>query len=246
MNHRAWSPSILLLVFLLAPQVLQAEPLQLIVQEVYIDLHSGPGRGFPRQYAVERGASINVIKQRTDWFKVRTQRGDSGWVNINDVEQTLSNAGFSSLVGHSQSNDYEQPRIEVTVGGGFYATEPEVFARVGYRWSEIFSVELGAAQVTSDFSSSTLIMANLLAQPYQWGRFTPFASLGIGRNYNDPNRSVIDSAETESNFINFGLGTRFYLTRSLVVRAEYKRYNLLEGDENDGQNEYNIGLSFFF
>ncbi len=246
MNHRAWSPSILLLAFLLAPQMLRAEPLQLIVQEVYIDLHSGPGRGFPRQYAVERGASINVIKQRTDWFKVRTQRGDSGWVNVGDIEQTLSTAGLSIAHSYSQSSDYEQQRFEVTLGGGFYATEPEVFARFGYRWSQIFSAELGAAQVTSDFSSSILVMANLLAQPYQWGRFTPFASLGIGRNYNDPNRSVIDAKESASNFINLGLGTRFYLTRSLVVRAEYKRYNLLEGDENDGQNEFNVGLSFFF
>ncbi len=224
----------------------QAEQVQLVVQEVYIDLHSGPGRGFPKQYAVERGASINVIKQRTDWFKVRTERGDSGWVKGSDIEKTLTKAGLPVLLRHSQQRDYQRQRFEITAGGGFYATEPEVFARVGYRWSQIFSAELGATKVTSDFSSSTLIMANVLAQPYEWRGFTPFVSLGFGRNYNDPNRSVIAAKQTESNFYNFGLGTRFDLTRTFVVRAEYKRYNLLEGDDNDGQNEFNIGLSFFF
>ena len=235
----------LLLAFLLAP-VTYAVPVQLVVQEVYIDLHSGPGRGFPRQYAVERGASINVIKQRTDWFKVSTERGDSGWVKGSDIEKTLTTAGLPVRLGYRQARDYQRQRFEITAGGGFYATEPEIFARVGYRWSPIFSAELGATKVTSDFSSSILVMANVLAQPFEWRGFTPFVSLGIGRIYNDPNRSVIAAEETESNFYNFGFGTRYDLTRTFVVRAEYKRYNLLEGDENDGQNEFNIGLSFFF
>ncbi|MGI9292979.1 MAG: outer membrane beta-barrel protein [Pseudomonadales bacterium] len=245
MNHRVCNPSIFLLAFLLTHFV-QAEPLQLVVQEVYIDLHPGPGRGFPRQYAVERGATINVIKQRTDWIKVRTERGNSGWAKSSDLEKTLTTAGLPVRLSRTRFSDYRQQRFEMSAGGGYYAAEPEVFGRFGYRWSKIFSVELGVTQVTSDFSSSTLIMANVLAQPFQWGRFSPFLSAGVGRNYNDPNRSLIDSEKTDSDFYNFGLGTRFYLTRSLVVRAEYKRYNLLEGDENDGQNEYNIGLSFFF
>ncbi|MGI9286218.1 MAG: outer membrane beta-barrel protein [Pseudomonadales bacterium] len=245
MNYRAWNPSIFLLAFLLAHFV-QAESLQLVVQEVYIDLHSGPGRGFPKQYAVERGASITVIKQRTDWIKVSTERGSTGWVKGSDLEKTLTTAGLPVRLSRTRFSDYRQQRFEMSVGGGYYADEPEVFARFGYRWSKIYSVELGATQVTGDFSNSTLVMANVLAQPFQWGRFSPFLSAGVGRNYYDPNRSLISSEKTESNFYNFGFGTRFYLTRSLVVRAEYKRYNLLEGDENDGQNEYNIGLSFFF
>lgn len=245
MNFRAWNSSIFLLALLL-PHFVQAEAVQLVVQEVYIDLHSGPGRGFPKQYAVERGATITVIKQRTDWIKVQTERGRSGWVKSSDVEQTLTTAGLPVRLSRTRFSDYSQQRFEMTAGGGYYASEPEVFARLAYRWSKIFSVELGAAQVTSDFSSSTLVMAGVLAQPFQWGRFSPYLSIGVGRNYNDPNRSLIDSEKSDSDFYSFGLGTRFYLTRSLVVRAEYKRYNLLEGDENDGQNEYNIGLSFFF
>lgn len=245
MNYRLWNSSIFLLAFLL-PQFVQAQPLLLVVQEVYIDLHTGPGRGFPRQYAVERGATIRVIKQRTDWVKVQTERGSSGWVKSSALEKTLTTAGLPVRLSRTRVSDYRQQRFELGVGGGYYAAEPEVFARAGYRWSKIFSTELGVAQVTSGFSNSKLIMVNVLAQPFQWGRWSPFLSLGIGRNYNNPNRSLINAEKTDSDFFNFGLGTRFYLTRSLVVRAEYKRYNLVEGDENDDQNEYNIGLSFFF
>lgn len=244
MNSLAATLGTVLLTFFLAA-VVQAESLQLVVQEVYIDLHSGPGRGFPRQYAVERGATINVIKQRTDWVKVRTERGKSGWAKSSDLEKTLTSAGVAVRL-LPRFSDYSRRRFEVTAGGGYYAEEPEVFARLGYRLSDLLSAEFGAAQVTSDFSSSKLFMLSVLAQPYQWGRFLPFASLGFGRYYNDPNRSAIDSGKSDDNFYSFGLGTRFYIAHSLVLRAEYRRYNLSEGNESDGQNEYSIGLSFFF
>ena len=41
------------------------------VVEPYIELHTGPGRGYPIFYIAERGESVTVLKQRTDWIKVR-------------------------------------------------------------------------------------------------------------------------------------------------------------------------------
>ena len=44
---------------------------QVVVQDPYIDLHTGPGRGFPVTQVVDRGATIELLRQRTDWIKVR-------------------------------------------------------------------------------------------------------------------------------------------------------------------------------
>ena len=68
---------LLLLAALLTPAVSAArEYLQLFVTEPYLELHTGPGRGYPVFHVVARNASVDVLFRRTDWFKVRTERGD--------------------------------------------------------------------------------------------------------------------------------------------------------------------------
>jgi uncharacterized protein YgiM (DUF1202 family) len=47
----------------LAPTPARAahELLQLFVTEPYLELHTGPGRGYPVQQVVERGESVRVL-----------------------------------------------------------------------------------------------------------------------------------------------------------------------------------------
>ena len=56
-------------------------PATVVVQDAFVDLRSGPGRGFPATYSVEREATIELLRQRTDWIKVRTDDGREGWVH---------------------------------------------------------------------------------------------------------------------------------------------------------------------
>ena len=51
------------------------KPLEVVVAEAFVEMHSGPGRGFPVTYVVGRGDSVQVLYSRTDWFKVRAPRG---------------------------------------------------------------------------------------------------------------------------------------------------------------------------
>ena len=46
----------------------------------YVELHTGPGRGYPVFYVAERDEAVTLLKQRTRWVKVRTQNGKEGWV----------------------------------------------------------------------------------------------------------------------------------------------------------------------
>ena len=55
-----------------------AKLLQLFVAAPYLDLRTGPGRGYPVTQVVARGESLDVIFRRTDYFKVRTARGVEG------------------------------------------------------------------------------------------------------------------------------------------------------------------------
>ena len=53
-----------------------------VVAEPYIELRTGPGRGYPVFHVVDRGDEIEVTKRRTDWFKVRTARGKKVGQNV--------------------------------------------------------------------------------------------------------------------------------------------------------------------
>ena len=52
--------------------------LQLFVAQPYLELHTGPGRGYPVAQVVARGEAVDVLMRRTEWFKVRTERGVEG------------------------------------------------------------------------------------------------------------------------------------------------------------------------
>ena len=49
--------------------------LQLVVTAPYLEMHSGPGRGFPVVYVVGRDEIVTVLFSRTDWYKVRAPHG---------------------------------------------------------------------------------------------------------------------------------------------------------------------------
>ena len=61
----------------------------MFVTEPYLELHTGAGRGYPVFNVVARDASVLVLFRRTDWFKVRTERGVEGWASQRDMLKTV-------------------------------------------------------------------------------------------------------------------------------------------------------------
>ncbi len=70
----------------------QDQYFQVQVAEPYLELSTGPGRGYPVFHVVDRGELVEVLKRKTDWFKVRTGKGKEGWVRREDMELTLTAA----------------------------------------------------------------------------------------------------------------------------------------------------------
>ena len=42
------------------------------VADPFLEMHTGPGRGYPIFHVVDRGESVDIVMQRTDWYQVRT------------------------------------------------------------------------------------------------------------------------------------------------------------------------------
>src|ERR1700731_5069323 len=67
--------------------------LEVVVAEPYLEMRSGPGRGYPVVYVVGRDDSVTVLYSRTDWYKVRAPGGQEGWVRRADLARTQLASG---------------------------------------------------------------------------------------------------------------------------------------------------------
>ena len=51
---------------------------RLRVADPYLEMHTGPGRGFPVFHVAERGAWVRIELRHTEWFKVRASVAANG------------------------------------------------------------------------------------------------------------------------------------------------------------------------
>ena len=210
-------------------------------------MHTGPGRGYPVFHVVDRGNEIEVIKRRTDWFKVRTTRGKEGWVRRTEMELTLTPAGGATQFAEAGLGDFSRRRWEAGVLAGDFQGANMITAYAGYAMTANFSAELSVSQVFGNYSDEVIGRISLLAQPFPEWRLSPFFSLGTGVIYTDPNVTLVDESDRTEQIGSVGVGVRYYLTRRFMLRAEYKNSVIFQ-DKNDNQeiNEWKAGFAFFF
>lgn len=226
-----------------------AEPSYQRVQVVdpYIELRTGPGRGFPLFYVGERGAWIEILLRKTDWFKVRLEQGKQGWVYRTQLENTLTEAGVKKSFRDVLLDDYLQRRLEFGMATGTFAGDTVLNFRLGYMLTNTLSSEVTYGQVQGVFAGSTLYHVNLQSQPYPEWRLAPFFSIGVGKFNNIPKTTLVSAITTDSITANAGFGVRYYITRRFIARADLMDYIVFIGDNRtDSYKSVTAGFSFFF
>lgn len=213
----------------------------------YIELRTGPGRGYPIYYVIDRGAHIEVLKRRTDWFKVRGPGGQEGWVSHEQLEQTLTLAGEPTRLHEPGIGDFSARRWELGVLGGDFDGADVLSVHGGYALTENLSLELSFSQALGNYSENRMVNANILAQPFPTWRVSPFFTLGTGVIETEPRVTLVQGEDRRDQIGHVGVGVRAYLTRRFVLRAEYKSYVVFTNrSENEEIQEWKAGFSVFF
>lgn len=221
--------------------------LRVKVLEPYLELHTAPGRGYPVFHVAERHQWLTILKRRTDWFKVRTEDGTEGWVKRAALELTLSEAGEQQRFRDVLIADYQQRWYELGFAAGVFDSDPAMSLWTGLRLSDYFLVEVSLMQVSGTFSSSQLVHANLLLQPFPDWRFSPYFTLGVGRFDNEPKATLVDAEDVSTTAANAGVGVRGYLSERFFLRADFKNYvATIDDNRNEDYQALLLGLSFFF
>ena len=233
---------------LLIPLAMGAVAYQRVqVQDPYMDMHTGPGRGFPAVQVVERGEWVEILMRKTDWFKVRTENGKEGWVVRSQMEKTLTGAGVRKNFRDVLMDDYLKRRLEVGFAAGRFDGDPSLSVRSSYRFNSFIVGEINLSQVSGVFSSSRIVDLSLQIAPYSDNRFSPYFNLGFGHFKNEPKAPLVNALDTSATTAVVGVGLRVYLTRRFIVRADFKNYVvMIDTDRNEEFQQWLTGFSFFF
>lgn len=224
------------------------EPVSVRIADPYIELHTGPAKGFPIFHVVDRGGAVIVLKRRTDWFKLRTPRGVEGWAHLSQMERTLllpelARPDFNEATLAS----YAGRRWEMGIMGGDFGGASALGVYGGYHFTENLSLELALSHALGSYSSSVLAGANVVHQPFPSWRYSPFFTLGAGAIQTDPSATLVDADQRLETYALVGVGVRAYLSRRFLMRLEYKSYVVFtDTDENEEINEWKAGFAFFF
>lgn len=217
------------------------------IADPYIELHTGPGRGYPIFYIAQRGESVEVLKQRTDWYKVRTAKGKEGWVALEQMGRTLAADGQPLAVAYPNFAAYTKRRWEGGAMAGSFGGADIVSLYGAYHFTPNISVELEAGQYFGNASNGELATFSLVHQPFPEWRLAPFITLGTGRVFIEPKATLVSTKDRSDEVVDTGIGVRYYLTRRFLLRAQYKNYVVLSSsDTNQNEEEWKIGISTFF
>lgn len=244
---RRWLLTIVLSHLLLLTAHGQQQRQELIVDEPFIELRTGPGRGYPIFYIAERGERIALLRRRTDWFLIEGPRAEEGWVHREQLLRTLDLNGEPFDLQSFGFRDHIERRWEVGIQYGDFGGANVVAAYGGYSISEHLAVELWLSQVLGRFSNSDMVNANIVHLLYPERRWSPFFTLGTGVVRTKPKATLVVAADRRDSAAHAGLGVRGYLAGRFVFRAEYKSYVAFTSrDDNEEVREWKAGFSFFF
>jgi uncharacterized protein YgiM (DUF1202 family) len=246
---------LLLLAVFMAPAVCGANlfarhpslPVQAFVKTPYLELHTGPGRGYPVFDVVPQGDSVIVLFRRTQWLKVRTRRGVEGWASEKDMLQTVLADGAPLPLRIGTRAGFTSHRFEVGAFAGEYGGANYVSAYGSLSLNSQMAVEAAVGQFLGRYSNGVTADIGLTHVPMPQWRLSPFLMLGIGVLHIEPKATLIQPSDRSEQTAYVGGGIRYYITRSLFLRAEYKTHVVITTQKrNQVEDEWKLGFAVFF
>ena len=239
---------LLLLLLLAAPGLSGArEYLQVFVVSPYLELHTGPGRGYPVFDVVDRDGSVDVLAHYTEWFKVRTERDVVGWVSERDMAHTVLADGSAFTFERGDRAGFTSHRFETGMFAGEYGGATLISAYSSFSFNSQLALELSVGQFLGNASNGVVGDIGLTHVFLPEWRWSPFVMLGTGIVHTEPKATLVQPLNRTEQTAYVGGGVRYYLTRRFFLRAEYKNHIVFTKlNSNEEVDEWKLGFAFFY
>lgn len=240
-------PLLLLLTSLASVAVAKPVYRQLVVAAPYLEIHMGPGKGYPVFFVVARNDKIEVIKERTGWYLVREHQGREGWVSETDLAATLELDGSSAKLDIPTLENLTRARWQGAVMLGDYGGASLISYSGSYGLTDHLSVQLTVGEALGNLTNATLGSVDIVHTIFPEKRFSPYLTMGTGYIRTKPHTTVVREIDSTDQFSFVGAGARLYLSRRFLARLEYhSNYTYTKRNENEVTPEWKAGLAFFF
>ena len=222
-------------------------PVKLSVIDTYLELHTGPGRGYPIFHVIEQGQAVTVLRRRSNWFYVSDRRNTQGWVKQESLARTLAPTGMPAALPDIQHGDFlaQQGRIGFSVGQ--LGTSYTANVTAGYRLLSYAGIEVEYGQIFEKLDDGSSIGATVIIEPIKSWSFTPFISKGIAwQDWKKKKKSSVGSNSYSSNSEFTGAGINYYIGFNFVVRGEFRQVAITDNNGTTSNSEWRLGFSSFF
>jgi hypothetical protein len=220
----------------------------------YIELRTGPGRGFPAFHAIARGERFEIVGRETSWMQVTTARGVTGWVNRKVLEQAAVIDGAPPDLGTVSRDDFAARRFELGFATGEFVGadgdgEPVLAVFGGFGMTENLGLELEVIQALGRSVETEAWHVSLTHVPFPQWRVAPFWGVGFGQARNKPREIELDLDTGTKDTSSVVVGARWYAQDRFFVRLDYRFFNVLaDADDNDNLSleVWKLGVGVFF
>ncbi|EKF75833.1 hypothetical protein A11A3_00025 [Alcanivorax hongdengensis A-11-3] len=231
--------------WLLTGQAL-ADALQVKVAEPYVEIHTGPGRGYPVFHVVERHAPLTLIRERAGWVQVHTPRGRTGWVPRDALALTLDGTGQAPVMEDGLKR-FNGGQWQLSVLMGELEGARSLSAAAGYQFTDNLLAEVMFSQASGPYANNRLLDINVQHQLFPQWRVSPYVMLGTGKIHIEPRATLVQPDNRDERLVHVGGGVRIGLSRGFVLRAEYRNYVLFtQEDDNRNLEEWKLGFAVLF
>lgn len=216
------------------------------VADPFIELHTAPGRGYPVFHVIEKGEQVELLKRKTNWYKVKAVSGETGWTKATQLGRTLQPTGLPADLPQVTHGQYLESSWRVGFTAGMFEESPSFSLTAGYRPLTWLGAELEAGKIYNESVTSDYYGANLVIEPlHQWS-LTPYVLAGYSQFSFDARQKVLLSELGDADGVTFGGGLGYYIGRNFLIRAEYRVYSVSSNSDSTGLSEWKIGLNTFF
>jgi hypothetical protein len=242
----------LLLLLLLAGCLLGARAAEesvptLALSEPFVDLHTGPGRGYPVFHVSARGEVVQLLLAHTGWVKLRTAAGIEGWTPRAALQGTLQAAGVAPGLFARWRDTHLRDKLEFGAAWGRFQRQPMLKLGARLRLSEAIAVQAAAGQVQGLYSGTDFWQVDAVLEPMSDLPLSPVFAVGVGRFRNIPNASLVEQGTTNANLAHAGLGLRWRFGARYVLHADWSHFVALLSEQRSREyRAVTVGLSFHF
>lgn len=232
------------------------------VIDPYVEIHAGPGRGYPIFHVVEQGESIKILTRRPDWYELRTQTGQVGWATAASISRTLEPTGEPVDLPTVSYGDYlkNSARIGYTNGqfskGELESADSFTFS-LGFRPFSFFTAEIEAGKLYATEVKGNYGNINAIFEPFSEWKISPFILFGGGLLSISPQPRFPTTTSRfigDNVFYTAAVGASYYVGRNFIVNAGYRWFSveldsedpLSEEDSREGLQRWYFGFNVFF